>query len=234
MAPSNCGSRITTAAALVPTTRAASCTISRGSALLPTGRLHGSPIACRATRPRSRRSATAASPTGAIAPDRPFARTAAPSAASCATPAAVAIGGSAPAATAASAWRLDEGDEQFDDGRLGPQVQQPSAQCGDLLARDRHGQWTYQFAVTVDDMQDGVDFVVRGMDLLPSTGRQIALARLLGRSRPPAVRAPPAHPRAVRREVEQVESRRRPRRAPRRWRVAGRGDRSRGGGGGAH
>jgi glutamyl-tRNA synthetase/glutamyl-Q tRNA(Asp) synthetase len=80
--------------------------------------------------------------------------------------------------------RLDEGDEQFDDGRLGPKVQQPSAQCGDLLARDRHGQWTYQFAVTVDDMQDGVDLVVRGMDLLPSTGRQIALARLLGRPRP--------------------------------------------------
>jgi len=81
--------------------------------------------------------------------------------------------------------RLDDGDEPFDDGRLGPQVQQPSAQCGDLLARDRHGQWTYQFAVTVDDMQDGIDLVVRGMDLLPSTGRQIALARLLGRPRPP-------------------------------------------------
>jgi len=80
--------------------------------------------------------------------------------------------------------RLHEGDERFDDGRLGPQVQQPSAQCGDLLARDRHGQWTYQFAVTVDDMQDAVDLVVRGMDLLPSTGRQIALARLLGRPRP--------------------------------------------------
>jgi glutamyl/glutaminyl-tRNA synthetase len=81
--------------------------------------------------------------------------------------------------------RFDEGDERFDDGRLGPQIQRPSAQCGDVLARDRHGHWTYQFAVTVDDMQDGVDLVVRGMDLLPSTGRQIALARLLGRPRPP-------------------------------------------------
>jgi glutamyl-tRNA synthetase/glutamyl-Q tRNA(Asp) synthetase len=81
--------------------------------------------------------------------------------------------------------RLDDTEERFDDGRIGPQAQQPSAQCGDVLARDRHGQWTYQFAVTVDDMQDGVDLVVRGMDLLPSTGRQIALARLLGRPRPP-------------------------------------------------
>jgi glutamyl-Q tRNA(Asp) synthetase len=80
--------------------------------------------------------------------------------------------------------RLDDTVERFDDGRVGPQAQRPAAQCGDLLARDRHGQWTYQFAVTVDDVQDGVDLVVRGMDLLQSTGRQIALARLLGRPRP--------------------------------------------------
>lgn len=81
--------------------------------------------------------------------------------------------------------RLDDADERFEDGRLGVQVQRPASQCGDLLARDRHGQWTYQFAVTVDDLQDGVDLVVRGTDLLASTGRQIALARLLGRARPP-------------------------------------------------
>jgi glutamyl-tRNA synthetase/glutamyl-Q tRNA(Asp) synthetase len=81
--------------------------------------------------------------------------------------------------------RLDDTEERFDDGCVGPQAQRPAMQCGDLLARDRHGQWTYQFAVTVDDLQDGVDLVVRGTDLLPSTGRQIALARLLGRARPP-------------------------------------------------
>ena len=61
----------------------------------------------------------------------------------------------------------------------------PSAQCGDLLLRDRAGNWTYQFAVTVDDWQQGVDLVIRGMDLLPSTGRQIRLARLLGREHMP-------------------------------------------------
>jgi glutamyl/glutaminyl-tRNA synthetase len=69
--------------------------------------------------------------------------------------------------------------------RLGPQHQDPSAQCGDVLLRDRHGNWTYQFAVTVDDWQQEVDVVVRGIDLLPSTGRQIRLARLLGRQTPP-------------------------------------------------
>jgi glutamyl-tRNA synthetase/glutamyl-Q tRNA(Asp) synthetase len=51
---------------------------------------------------------------------------------------------------------------------------------------DRLGNWTYQFAVTVDDFLQGVTLVIRGEDLLPSTGRQILLARLLGRSQPPA------------------------------------------------
>ncbi len=77
------------------------------------------------------------------------------------------------------------GVEQFADLRLGPQAQEPALQCGDLLVRDRLGQWTYQFAVVVDDMEQGIDVVVRGEDLLPSTGRQIRLARLLGKAEPP-------------------------------------------------
>jgi len=81
--------------------------------------------------------------------------------------------------------RLDAGDEVFDDARLGMIRQTPADQCGDLLARDRHGNWTYQFAVTVDDLADGVSLVIRGEDLLASTGRQIQLARLLGRTKPP-------------------------------------------------
>jgi glutamyl/glutaminyl-tRNA synthetase len=82
--------------------------------------------------------------------------------------------------------RLDPGVETFDDGRLGPQQQDPMAQCGDLLVRDRRGNWTYQFAVTVDDLVEDITDVIRGRDLLTSTGRQIQLARLLGRSEPPA------------------------------------------------
>ena len=80
---------------------------------------------------------------------------------------------------------LGPGEERFDDALLGPQSQTPDEQCGDLLIRDRLGQWTYQFAVTVDDYRQGVDLVVRGEDLLDSTGRQIRLARLLGRATPP-------------------------------------------------
>jgi glutamyl-tRNA synthetase/glutamyl-Q tRNA(Asp) synthetase len=81
--------------------------------------------------------------------------------------------------------RLDDTVERFVDLRHGPQEQQPSEQCGDLLVRDRDGNWTYQFAATVDDYVQGVTLVVRGDDLLASTGRQIQLARLLGRDQPP-------------------------------------------------
>lgn len=86
------------------------------------------------------------------------------------------------------AWRvrLPEGEVRFDDALLGPQRQTPAAQCGDLAIRDRRGNWTYQLAVVVDDLRQGVSLVVRGQDLLASTGRQILLARLLGRSEPPA------------------------------------------------
>jgi glutamyl/glutaminyl-tRNA synthetase len=81
--------------------------------------------------------------------------------------------------------RLARSVECFDDLGHGPQEQRPFEQCGDLLARDRDGNWTYQFAVTVDDMRQEITHVIRGDDLLESTGRQIQLARLLGRVRPP-------------------------------------------------
>ena len=82
--------------------------------------------------------------------------------------------------------RLAPTVERFDDLRLGPQEQRPSEECGDVLLRDRHGNWTYQFAVVVDDWRQGVNLVIRGEDLLDSTGRQIQLGRLLGREEPPS------------------------------------------------
>ena len=81
--------------------------------------------------------------------------------------------------------RLPPSQESFDDLLQGRQLQVPSDQCGDLLVRDRKGNWTYQFAVTVDDFDQGVNLVIRGVDLLESTGRQIQLARMLGRAEPP-------------------------------------------------
>jgi glutamyl-tRNA synthetase/glutamyl-Q tRNA(Asp) synthetase len=87
--------------------------------------------------------------------------------------------------------RMEAGIERFVDERLGPQEQDPSRQSGDVLIRDRLGNWTYQFVVSVDDFRQGVDLVIRGVDLLSSTGRQIRIARLLGRERPAAFRHHP-------------------------------------------
>jgi glutamyl-tRNA synthetase/glutamyl-Q tRNA(Asp) synthetase len=87
-------------------------------------------------------------------------------------------------------WRviIEPGVERFCDEILGPQEQDPSEQCGDLLVRDRLGNWTYQYAVTIDDHLQRITDVIRGEDLLSSTGRQIRLARLLGRETPPRFR----------------------------------------------
>jgi glutamyl-tRNA synthetase/glutamyl-Q tRNA(Asp) synthetase len=77
------------------------------------------------------------------------------------------------------------GTETFVDALLGAVRQSPADDCGDLLLRDRDGHWTYQFAVTVDDLRDGITLVIRGADLVSSSGRQLLLARMLGRTTPP-------------------------------------------------
>lgn len=88
---------------------------------------------------------------------------------------------------AAESWarrvQLVERTFAFDDLRLGELTQTPQHQCGDVLVRDRHAQWTYQFAVVVDDMAHDIDVIIRGEDLLASSGRQLQLAELLGRTR---------------------------------------------------
>jgi glutamyl/glutaminyl-tRNA synthetase len=79
---------------------------------------------------------------------------------------------------------LGAGTESFDDLLLGPQSGEPAA-AGDLIVRDRADNWTYGFAVVVDDLRQDVDLVVRGEDLLSDAGRQIRIGRLLGRDEPP-------------------------------------------------
>lgn len=76
------------------------------------------------------------------------------------------------------------GFERWVDLLAGPMGDEPAA-GGDLLARDRVGNWTYGFCVVVDDLRQGVDLVVRGRDLLEATPVQLRLARLLGRTAPP-------------------------------------------------
>lgn len=80
--------------------------------------------------------------------------------------------------------RLPETEIRFVDRWCGPQMQVPAQQCGDLLIRDRLGNWTYQFVATVDDHLQGISDVIRGVDLLESTGRQILLGQMIGRPTP--------------------------------------------------
>jgi glutamyl/glutaminyl-tRNA synthetase len=76
------------------------------------------------------------------------------------------------------------GVERWVDLLAGPMADEPAA-AGDLLVRDRVGNWTYAFCVVVDDIRHGVDLVIRGRDLLEATPVQLRLARLLGRESPP-------------------------------------------------
>jgi glutamyl-tRNA synthetase/glutamyl-Q tRNA(Asp) synthetase len=84
------------------------------------------------------------------------------------------------------AWRLrlDPGVESFADLLHGPQVSVPAATHGDLVIRDRHGNWTYTFAVVVDDFDQQVDVVIRGDDLREATADQVRLGRMIGRQTP--------------------------------------------------
>jgi glutamyl-tRNA synthetase/glutamyl-Q tRNA(Asp) synthetase len=60
------------------------------------------------------------------------------------------------------------------------------ANDGDVPLTDRDGNWTYGFAVVVDDLRQGVDLIVRGRDLLSATAAQIRLGTKLGREAPAA------------------------------------------------
>lgn len=59
------------------------------------------------------------------------------------------------------------------------------AESGDFVVRRADGAWAYQLAVVVDDVAMRVTHVLRGDDLLPSTGAQLLLYRALG-AEPPA------------------------------------------------
>ena len=79
---------------------------------------------------------------------------------------------------------LPDAETVVTDLRLGSLDQHPAREHGDPVIRDARGQWTYQFCVVVDDLLQGVNLIVRGEDLVASTGRQLLLAQLLGRTTP--------------------------------------------------
>lgn len=73
---------------------------------------------------------------------------------------------------------------EFVDGLQGPQSMLLSEESGDFIIRRRDGLIAYQLAVVADDALQGISEVVRGIDLLPATPRQILLQQLLGLATP--------------------------------------------------
>lgn len=93
---------------------------------------------------------------------------------------------SPPAANTPCAWRIrvDDKETTFDDRVLGRVRQNLADQVGDFVVRRLDGFTAYQLAVVVDDHDQGITDVVRGVDLLWSTPRQVWLQQLLGYSHP--------------------------------------------------
>jgi glutamyl-tRNA synthetase len=75
--------------------------------------------------------------------------------------------------------RVPDEEISFEDGVAGPVAQNIAREVGDFVLRRADGVFAYQLAVVVDDLDMCVSDVVRGMDLLGSTPRQIWLARSL-------------------------------------------------------
>ena len=81
-------------------------------------------------------------------------------------------------------FRVEPRTLNLDDEMLGHVTLDPG-ESGDFVVRRADGAWAYQLAVVVDDTAMKISHVLRGDDLLPSTGAQILLYRALG-AEPPA------------------------------------------------
>ncbi|RUM51774.1 MAG: tRNA glutamyl-Q(34) synthetase GluQRS [Methylococcus sp.] len=80
--------------------------------------------------------------------------------------------------------RTDSTAIGFKDRIQGYQEQDVSHRVGDFIVRRKDRIHAYQIAVVVDDQSQGISHVVRGIDLLESTARQIFLQRKLSLSSP--------------------------------------------------
>lgn len=81
----------------------------------------------------------------------------------------------------APSWRVLAPSREYalDDLVQGHFTQNLERDCGDFVIRRADGLFAYQLAVVVDDAEQGIDCIVRGMDLLVSTPQQVFLQDLL-------------------------------------------------------
>ena len=86
--------------------------------------------------------------------------------------------------------RTDDAPISFEDGLQGRQTQRLESESGDFIIKRRDGLIAYQLAVVVDDELEGVTEVVRGIDIMDSTARQIWLQKLLGYRTPDYIHIP--------------------------------------------
>ncbi len=82
------------------------------------------------------------------------------------------------------------GPVPFDDLLYGREVHDVAEETGDFVIRKSSGTASYQLATVLDDAATGIDLVIRGSDLLPSTSRQLLLPRALGLPTPAYLHLP--------------------------------------------
>ncbi len=88
--------------------------------------------------------------------------------------------------------RTDDATVEFADLLQGTQRQDLGTESGDFVILRRDGLIAYHLAVVVDDFLQGISEIVRGIDLLDSTPRQIHLQRLLDYRTPAYLHIPVA------------------------------------------
>lgn len=80
--------------------------------------------------------------------------------------------------------RVSDAGVRFTDRIQGEIEEWLPDQVGDFVLRRADGLFAYQLATVVDDAVQGITDIVRGVDLLDSTGRQIYLQQALGFATP--------------------------------------------------
>lgn len=90
-----------------------------------------------------------------------------------------------PESPAAIRLEVNQAVKAFDDLSQGLQQNPlPEGLHDDFIIKRKDKLYAYQLAVVLDDIHQGVNHIVRGIDILPSTFRQLALYQTLGHKLP--------------------------------------------------